>query len=146
MPNIASLLKTEIARVARKEIRANVDELRKTVSSQRSQIAALKRRLDAAERQLKRVGKSVPRAAAAPEADDGDAAGGNRFSAKGLKSLRARLGLSALDFGRLIGASALSVYKWESGKSRPRAKYVASIAKVRGIGKKEATALLEAAQ
>ncbi len=145
MPNIASLLKTEIARVARKEIRANVDELRKTVSSQRTQIAALKRRLDAAERQLKRVGKAAPRAAAAPEADEGDG-GGNRFSAKGLKSLRTRLGLSALDFGRLIGASALSVYKWEGGKSRPRAKYVASIAKVRGIGKKEAAALLEAAQ
>jgi len=145
MPNIASLLKTEIARVARKEIRANVDELRKTVSSQRSQIAALKRRLDAAEKQIKRAGKAAPRAAAAPDAEEGEG-GGNRFSAKGLKSLRARLGLSALDFGRLIGASALSVYKWEGGKSRPRAKYVAAIAKVRGIGKKEATALLEAAQ
>ena len=58
MPNIASLLKTEIARVARKEIRANVDELRKMVSSQRSQIAALKRRLDAAEKQ-RRQGRSA---------------------------------------------------------------------------------------
>ena len=91
------------------------------------------------------VGKAAPRAAAAPEGDEGEG-GGNRFSAKGLKSLRTRLGLSALDFGKLIGASALSVYKWEGGKSRPRAKYVASIAKVRGIGKKEAAALLEAAK
>ena len=45
MPNIAALLKSEITRVARKEIRAEIESLRKAVSAQRSAIAALKREI-----------------------------------------------------------------------------------------------------
>jgi hypothetical protein len=44
MPNIASLLKAEISRVARKEIRAEITALRKAATTHRSEIAALKRR------------------------------------------------------------------------------------------------------
>ena len=43
-----------------------------------------------------------------------------RFVAKGLKSQRDRLGLSAAEFGKLIGVSAQSVYNWEGGQTRPR--------------------------
>ena len=45
MPNIAALLKSEITRVARKEIRAEIESLRKAVSAQRLAIAALKREI-----------------------------------------------------------------------------------------------------
>lgn len=68
----------------------------------------------------------------------------NRFSAKGLSSLRKRLGLSAADLGRLIDASSLSIHKWEQGKARPRSKYLAAIASIRSIGKREAEARLQA--
>jgi predicted transcriptional regulator len=68
---------------------------------------------------------------------------GIRFRADGLKSHRARLGLSAADYGRLVGASGLSVYHWESGKARPRKEQVAKLASVRGIGKREAVRRLE---
>jgi len=44
MPNIATLLKTEISRVARKELRGESQALKKAVSAHRSEIAALKRR------------------------------------------------------------------------------------------------------
>ena len=68
---------------------------------------------------------------------------GVRFRADGLKSHRAKLGLSAADYGRLVGASELSVYNWESGKARPRTQQVAKLAAVRGIGKREAGRRLE---
>ena len=42
MSNIASLLKTEISRVARKEVRAETLGLKKAVSVYRAEIAALK--------------------------------------------------------------------------------------------------------
>jgi hypothetical protein len=42
----------------------------------------------------------------------------------------------------LISTSALSVYKWEKGEVRPRAKHIAAIAAIRSIGKKEAEARL----
>ena len=67
-----------------------------------------------------------------------------RFSAKGLKSLRARTGLSAADFGRLAGVSGQSIYHWEAGKTTPGAKQRAALAALRGLGKREALRRLEA--
>ena len=62
---------------------------------------------------------------------------GVRFRADGLRSHRKRLGISAGDYGRLIGASGLSVYHWEAGKSRPRQEFIAKLAAVRGLGKRD---------
>lgn len=59
------------------------------------------------------------------------------------KTQRDRLGLSAKDYGLLVGVSGLTIYNWEQGKSRPRQAQLASLAAVRGIGKREANAKLE---
>ena len=143
MPNIANLLKNEIARVARKEVRAETRGLKNAIAPYRAQIAELKRRTRELELQIKRLGRVSAKAASAAPAED---AGGRslRFSAKGLATQRKRLGLSAQAFGALIGASGQSVYKWEEGKTRPRARHLPAIAGLRGIGKKEAAARLAA--
>ena len=65
-----------------------------------------------------------------------------RFVAKGLRSQRSRLGLSADGFGKLVGVSAQSIYNWERGTAYPRAQQLARIAALRGIGKREADARL----
>ena len=144
MPNIASFLKAEISRLARKEARGEVASLRKSSASHRKQIAALKRDVE----QLQRLGKQIAkvRTASQPTTDSEPAGSKNRFSAKGLKSLRARLDLSAKDLSALLGASMQSVYNWETGKTVPRANQVAAIAALRGIGKREALRRLEAVQ
>ncbi|HET7527666.1 MAG TPA: hypothetical protein VFK10_17110 [Burkholderiaceae bacterium] len=141
MPNIASILKSEIARVARKEIRSETVQLKKAVSAYRAQIAALKRRAQALEKALRSIGKRGGKAKEV-EADDSGSMGSFRFSAKGLKSHRKRLGLSAHECGILLGASGQSVYKWEDGKARPRAKHLPAIAALRTLGKKQAEAIL----
>lgn len=135
MPNIASVLKQEIARVARKEVRGETQTLKKQVGQYRSQIAALKRRLDAVEKQ----GRKKQRAAAAPASEPSeDGKAGLRFRAKGFAAHRQRLGLSAREMALLLGVSQISVYKWEQGKARPRASQLAAIAAVRKFGKREA--------
>jgi DNA-binding transcriptional regulator YiaG len=140
MPNIASLLKEEITRLARKELRANTESLKKAVSTYRSEIAALKRRVDQLERQQKQTSKRipVPKTLEAPESD-----GQHRWRAAGFAQHRKRLGLSAADCGKLLGVSALTVYKWEGEQARPRAKYLPAIAALRGMGKREAAKRLE---
>ena len=143
MPNIAAVFKGEISRIARKEVKAQTQDFKKSSSQYRSQIAALRRRVDALERQLRRVGKAPARAAAAPE-DDDEGGQNLRFSAKRFGAQRRKLGLSAADFAALLGVSGQSVYKWELGKARPRAAQLAAIASLRGIGKREAAARLEA--
>ena len=141
MPNIASLLKSEIQRVARKELRAETQQLKKTVAQYRSQIAQLKRRVQALEQQVRRQSRGAGRAAAA-ESQDEDTGPSLRFSAKGLATQRKRLGLSAASVARILGVSALSVYKWESGKTRPRTRQLEAIASLRKMGKREAQARL----
>lgn len=146
MAKLATLLTSEISRVARKELRGEVAALKKTLAVHRAEIAALKRRAQALEHELRRVGKAVPKPAAAPAldlADDGRSPA-RRFSAKGLAAQRRRLGLSAHDCGRLVGASAQSVYNWEEGKVRPQARHLAAIAALKALGKKTAAAHLAA--
>lgn len=143
MPNIATLLKNEIARVARKEVRAETQSLKKAATAHRGEIAALKRNVRALEQKVRQLGKSRPaNARAAVEPDE--AAGTTRFSAKSLASQRRRLGLSAHDCGLLVGASGQSVYKWEAGKAKPRAVNLPGIAALRTMGKKEAAERLAA--
>ena len=142
MPNIASILKQEIARLARKEVRVEITRLRKATSAYRSEIAAMKRRIEALEKQAKRSAKRSPLPAGTNEPEQLESR--HRFSSKGLAKHRQRLGLSASDYGRLLGVSQLSVYKWEGGQARPRAKYLPVIAEVRTLGKREAAKRLDA--
>ena len=68
---------------------------------------------------------------------------GVRFTAKGLRSQRKRLALSAADYGKLVGVTGQSIYSWEREISRPRKQQVARIASLRHVGKKEIRARLE---
>ena len=140
MPNVASVLKGEISRVARREVRGETLALKKAVSAYRSEIAALKRRANAVEQVLRRLANGQSKASASPEVDQDP--GKFRFSAKGLASQRQRLGLSAEQCGLLLGASSQSVYNWEQGKTRPLARHLPAIAAVRGMSRKDATARL----
>jgi DNA-binding transcriptional regulator YiaG len=141
MPNIASVLKSEISRVARKVLRAETEGLKKALAGCRSEIAALKRRSQALEQELRSLRRAVPKVQPTADADASESRP-LRFSAKGLASQRTRLGLSAEDCGLLVGTSGQSVYNWEAGKARPRAKHLPAIAALREIGKKEAAARL----
>jgi DNA-binding transcriptional regulator YiaG len=143
MPDIASTLKAEISRIARKEIRSETSELKKSSSQHRSHIAALRRRIEALEKDLKRANRRSARRARA-EAPQDSGAVQRRFSSARLAATRKKLGLSAADFAALIGVSGQSIYKWESGEARPRAKQLDAIASVRGMGKREAALSLEA--
>ena len=141
MPNVASVLKSEISRVARKEVRGETVALKKAVSAYRTEIAALKRRAQSLEQALKRLSKvhmTAPKTDAVVEEP-----GKLRFSAKSLASQRRRLGLSSVQCGLLLGASDQSVHNWEQGKTRPLARHLPAIAALRGMSKKEATARLE---
>lgn len=145
MPDIASVLKAEISRLARKEGRLESAALKKLVSSQRSDLIALRRQVQGLERQLRAVVRALPSARSTrvePAADS--AANGLRFRAKGMANNRKRLGLSAEDFGLLVGATAQSVYAWEAQRSKPRAKALAAIAALRTLGKREVAKRLEA--
>ena len=155
MANLASALKEEIGRLARKEIRQQTAGTAKTVAQCEREIAALKRQIGGLQRMLsaqrtpgapgptvsKKTGRkkvAAVKQAAKTAPDSGPKSARARFSAKGLKANRERLGLSADNYGKLIGVSGLSIYNWEQGKARPRESSIAALMSIRGIGKREA--------
>jgi DNA-binding XRE family transcriptional regulator len=140
MPNVLPALNEHVRRLARREIRAETARTKRASSQHRRDIAALKRlikglaaRVSACE---KRGGAPVLAAAAAESSDS------LRFRRDGLKTHRAKLGLSAKDYGKLIGVSGLTVYHWEAGKAKPRRRQLPAIAAIRGLGKREVLARL----
>ena len=141
MPNLLSLLNDRIRRLARREIRGQTQKTRRLTAQHRRDLAALKRQVAALARTVAFLEKQEQRRVASPPVPQ--EAKGVRFSARSVKAQRARLGLSAKDFGRLIGVSALTVYSWESGKSRPRKRQLPGLAGVRRLGKREARQRLE---
>ena len=139
MTTFADQLKAEIARIAKKEVRAEIKQLKKASAQYRSDIAALKRHVASLEATIKKLGKAVPKPALkVAEAP----ATGLRFRAGGFATLRKKFGMSAEQMGKLIGVSAQSVYHWEAGKSRPRASQLPAIAAARKLTKAEALAKL----
>ena len=137
MANLASALKGEISRLARKEIKTQMGTTQRTTIHQRRDIAELKRLIQDLGKRIAFL-ESQERRRVSTQAP-AELAEGARFSPKWVRAHRKRLGLSAAGFGKLIGVSALTIYNWEGGKSKPRAKQLAAWVKMRDLGKREAS-------
>jgi DNA-binding transcriptional regulator YiaG len=135
--SIVSTLKAEIDRLAAKQAKRQVAKAQKAAAKYRHKVAELKRLLRQKEKEIKRLEKT----GSVQSADDNPLIG-TRFSARSVRAQRQRLGLSAADYGRLIGVTALAVHHWEQSKARPRKAQLAALIAIRGIPKCEAMAKL----
>lgn len=139
MTTFVNQLKSEIARIAKKEIRAETQQLKISSAQYRSDIAALKRHIVALEATVKKLSKGQLKPVLKVDKESSTPL---RFRASGFATLRKKLDLSAEQMGKLIGVTAQSVYHWEAEKSRPRASQLPAIAAARKLTKKEAWAKL----
>lgn len=141
MSTFANQIKAEISRLAKKEVRAEVQSLKKASAGYRSEIAALKRRIASLEALVNKQAKGTK---VKPEVSTEEEGTSLRFRVADFASLRKKLGISAAEMGKLLGVSAQSVYHWETGKSKPRKSQLQAISAVRKMGKKDlATKLAE---
>jgi DNA-binding transcriptional regulator YiaG len=141
MSNIAAALRQEITRLARREARSLTKALQKASSQFRKDIAELKRQNAKARAEIVRLQRQAPKGGAASTAEVKIEK--IRYSAASVIAQRKRLGLSAADFGKLIGVTSRTIYQWEHGAARPRSSLLQAFAAVRGIGKVDANARLE---
>ena len=171
MTTLANALKEEIGRLVRREIRQQTAGTVKSVAQFEREIAALKSQVQDLQQTLsgqrtpdasgrtaskkaagkKAASKKAPakkqsgaEKAAAAKPASGKRSARAQFSPGALKTSRERLGLSADNYGKLIGVSGLSIYNWEQGKARPRDSSIAALGSIKGIGKREAAKRLEA--
>jgi DNA-binding transcriptional regulator YiaG len=140
MPNFLPALNEHVRRLARREIRSDSARTKRASAQHRRDIATLKRQIKNLTSRFSLLEKRAftPLATLA----SGQAPDALRFRKEGLKTHRAKLGLSAKDYGTLVGVSGLTIYHWEAGKSKPRKKQLPAIAAIRGLGKREALARL----
>ena len=150
MTTFASSLKKEIARIARKELRDELSSLRRGSATYRSEIAELKRKLKSLESQVKALSRSTPKGEpvlkipSPAEAPRGRPGRKVVFGAAEFLALRQHLGFTQAQMGKLVGASSVSIYKWENGQVTPRAAQLQKILTIRKIGKREALARIQA--
>lgn len=140
MSELTKILRSEITRVAKREARSLVAPTRKSSILAKQTLVALKRRVA----ELERTVLSLKRSTKDFRAVLNPAGAGRkiRFSAKGVRAQRERLGMSAEDFGKLLGVSSQSIYNWEHGAAKPRSALLDKLAVVRASGKREALARL----
>ncbi len=141
MPNIATVLRAEICRLAKREIKSATGTAKQAVAQFRRDIAKLKREVGTQAKEIAFLkGQEKRRLGLRPTEEPLE---GVRFSSRSVKAQRARLELSAADFGRLVGVSGLTIYHWESGEARPGKANLAALVAVRKFGKREAIKKLE---
>ncbi len=145
MNTFSNAFRTEVVRMARKELKPELQGIRKLLTSHRFEIAALKREIKQLASQLKVVKRST-KASEGPAVEEEPAArkGGRKwvFKPEALANKRTELGISQKDMAKLLQASSLSVYKWESGKANPRAAQLVRIQEVLKMGKRNALSAL----
>ena len=142
MPDVQSVLRQEIVRLARKEVRSELEATKKAVAQHRREIAELKRRNKVLERTVSYLQASETKRPKA-EPSKAEPPQGTRFSVRSLRAQRRKLALSQEAFASLVGVSTGTIQNWESGRIKPVAKHLATLVTLRGIGKREAQKRLE---
>jgi DNA-binding transcriptional regulator YiaG len=135
------LLREEITRLSRRELKQNTAATKRAVAQFRHDIAELKRVVKDISRRLDLLESQEKRRLAEPVALE--RAEGARFSPAWLRKHRQRLGLSANEYAAIVGVHPLTIYNWEKGTSKLRKEHLAALVSVRDLRKREARLRLE---
>ena len=139
MPNIAQMLKQEISRLARKEVRQECASLQTQVRNLRDTVSKQKKVIDKLEKIVSSLGGKTPKSSkpiqAPIEAEEGKVR--VRMSAASIKRIRDKFAISQAQMGQLMDVSTNTIVRWEAGTSTPRDRYKLALAELRSTGKRE---------
>jgi DNA-binding transcriptional regulator YiaG len=110
-------------------------------------VADLKKRIVLLEKENKRLAATMTKYQVESPQKPDEETSKSRLTSKGIRSLRRKLRLSQLDFGKLLGTTAHSVYLWErkEGALRLRDKTREALLSIRGLSAREARTKLDEA-
>ncbi len=139
MPKIESIIKSEIIRLARRQVKMAFMPLKRDVRQMRRKLSGLSKTvalLNQAAKQL-RLEQAEPKLEATPEEVKA-----SRITPERIAGLRRKLGVSQRELGILAGASLGAIQSWEKGKFRPKPDKKAALIALRKIGKRGVRKLL----
>jgi DNA-binding transcriptional regulator YiaG len=142
MARFEAIIKSEIVRLAKREVRKtsiplgrDVRSLKSTVSQLRKAVLTLQRITTQQQKQLEKA--EAPLQAAPEEVKV------SRFSPRLIRSLRGHLGITQKELALLTGVTVGAVHLWESGQFKPSEKKKAVIVALRKLGRREVRKLVE---
>jgi DNA-binding transcriptional regulator YiaG len=141
MPKIADVFREEIQRLARKQVKAALGPLKRDQIRLKKSVAELRRNVEALDGAHRELRKKVTLVVETKEAERATGKAATlRPTSKSLERLRGRLGLTQVQFGRLLGVSGPAVTNWaaKNGRVRMRGTTLAALAAIQNIGKREA--------
>ena len=142
MGKLEGMIKSEIVRLAKREIRKIARPLSRDVRSMRSTVSQLRKtvlvlqRLTARQESESRKEKVLLEAA--PEEVKK-----SRFSPRLIHTLRKRLGITQKEMATLTGVTVGAIYQWEQGMFEPRGQKKGMLVALRKLGRREVRKLLE---
>ena len=140
MGKLESTIKSEIQRLAKREIRATFLPLRREVRAMRLKLSNLSKGVLSLNRMTKelRLEEAKPRLEATPEEVKA-----SRLTPERIRGLRKKLGISMRELGVLTGSSLSSILSWEKGKFKPRGDKKGALVGLRKMRKRDVRKLLE---
>ena len=144
MPNLAAVLKSEIHRLARRAMRPVIVPMKRDIAALKHVNAAQKRTVSALVHENARLMADLNARLAVPVRAPEALVAKSRINPKSILASRTHLGLSRIQFARLLGVSSGSVFTWEGGKAKPRSEAKAALVAIRNLGRREALSRLAA--
>lgn len=142
MGKLEGMIKSEIVRLAKREMRKtslplgrDVRSLKSTVSQLRKAVSVLER--FATQRQKELAKEKIPLEAAPEEVKF------SRFSPRLIRSLRKHLGVTQKELAILAGVTVGAVHQWESGMFKPGEKKKGMLVALRKLGRRDVRKLIE---
>jgi DNA-binding transcriptional regulator YiaG len=142
MGKLESLMKSEIVRLARREVRKIVRPLGRNVRSMKGTVASLRKTVAALEKFAARQAAEMGQKRGLPEAAPEEVKA-SRFSPRLIRTLRKRLAITQKEMATLLGVTVGAIYQWEKGIFEPTAQKKSVLVTLRRIGRREVRRLLE---
>lgn len=141
MGKMEETLRGEITRLTRKELRPTIDPLSREVRELKRTIARLVKTVDILKKAVDQNAR-VGLATASPEQTSGDGIKTARITAKNIKGLRKKLGITQERLAILLSVSASTVAFWEQKRAMPRGKNRAALLTLRKLGRRDIKRIL----
>ena len=142
MAKMESIIKSEIIRLAKMELRKVSVPLKRDVWQLKSVVSKLRQSVPKLERFVAQQQKEMRKRKLPLEATDEELKA-SRFSPRLLRGLRKHLGISQKELAVLAGVTVGAAHLWESGKFRPKDEKRRILVALRKLGRGDVKKLLE---
>jgi len=138
---IESTIKSEIQRLAHREVRSIFRPLRREVWGMKLKLSTLLKGTSNLNRWAKEQARQAEGTEVKLEASPEEVKA-SRLNPERVRGLRKKLGLSQRELGILAGVTTGAVVSWESGKFKPKGEKIAALVAMRKLRKRDVKKLL----